>query len=399
MNRQRLRERAEAVLHTNDRGAHTVPSPRLYPHQWAWDSAFIAIGWAQIDPMRGFAELESLFSAQWPDGRIPHILFDPDSGDYFPGPDFWGTEGTSTISQPPVFAMALRRLVDAGLDSPKLPAMIRAIDRAHLFFHEQRDPLGLNLVAVAHPWESGLDNSPSWDAPLENVEPSKIASVKRKSSEIIADPTQRPGDDEYRRYMRIVEEIAENGFGLGSFAVYDPMMTALLAVNETELARLAAEHGFQTEAARRSEQLQSALVEHLWNEEAGRFDFLDAHTEQRLSLDILAAYLPMILDLPGEMLERMSENLRERYWTTYPLPTVPPGSPLFEPRRYWRGPVWINMNWLLAPRFGSDLVEKTLEVVDVGDFHEYFQTDTGEGLGGESFAWSAALTLDLLARY
>ena len=48
------------VLHRNDRGAWTRPSPRLYPHQWSWDAAFVAMGWAHLHPMRAVAELFSL---------------------------------------------------------------------------------------------------------------------------------------------------------------------------------------------------------------------------------------------------------------------------------------------------------------------------------------------------
>ena len=56
-------------------------APRLYPHQWSWDSAFIAIGLAHIDAERALRELETLFAAQWADGRVPHIVFNPASGD------------------------------------------------------------------------------------------------------------------------------------------------------------------------------------------------------------------------------------------------------------------------------------------------------------------------------
>lgn len=67
---------AQDVLRQNDRdGKYTVPSNKLYPYQWAWDSAFLAIGWATFDPSRGLTELETLFSGQWDDGRMPHIHF------------------------------------------------------------------------------------------------------------------------------------------------------------------------------------------------------------------------------------------------------------------------------------------------------------------------------------
>ena len=66
-----LRERAAGVLHGKDAGGWTRASPLLYPHQWSWDSAFIAIGWAHLDVGRALFELEQLFAAQWPSGLVP----------------------------------------------------------------------------------------------------------------------------------------------------------------------------------------------------------------------------------------------------------------------------------------------------------------------------------------
>src|SRR5688572_31840525 len=103
-----LSQDAEAVLRANWTGASTVPSRRQYPHQWGWDAAFIAFGWARIDPARAAQELESILAGQWADGRVPHIVFNPDVAEdaYFPGPGFWratAPSGTATsgLTQPP----------------------------------------------------------------------------------------------------------------------------------------------------------------------------------------------------------------------------------------------------------------------------------------------------------
>jgi len=111
---------AASVLDGNWAGDHTMPSRSLYPHQWSWDTGFIDIGLALHNPDRGWRDLRSLFEAQWPDGRVPHIVFDPgvDERDYFPGPAFWtvapwpGGSGrpTSGVTQPPVHAIAAWRL-------------------------------------------------------------------------------------------------------------------------------------------------------------------------------------------------------------------------------------------------------------------------------------------------
>jgi hypothetical protein len=41
---------AESVMRHNDTGSYSVPSRATYPHQWNWDSALIALGWAELDP-------------------------------------------------------------------------------------------------------------------------------------------------------------------------------------------------------------------------------------------------------------------------------------------------------------------------------------------------------------
>jgi glycogen debranching enzyme len=76
-----------------------------------------------------------------------------------------------------------------------------------------------------------------------------------------------------------------------------------------------------------------------------------------------------------------------------------------EPRRYWRGPTWLNTTWLvarglqvhghqqLAQRLDDDLVG----LVAKSGFREYFHPRTGRGHGTRSFSWSAALLIHVLA--
>ena len=86
-----LARAAREVLNGNWLGTATRPGPRLYPHQWSWDSAFTAIGWSHVQWERAATELRTLFAAQWPNGMLPHIVFHDGAADYFPGPDVWDT--------------------------------------------------------------------------------------------------------------------------------------------------------------------------------------------------------------------------------------------------------------------------------------------------------------------
>src|SRR5688572_25815882 len=109
-----LIKQAKSVLHANDRGRWTVPSPKLYPHQWLWDSCFIAIGLKHYDVQRAAIEIKSLFRGQWKNGMLPNIIFTP-GAEYWAGPSYWQSQisefapdeiSTSTITQPPLPAIA-----------------------------------------------------------------------------------------------------------------------------------------------------------------------------------------------------------------------------------------------------------------------------------------------------
>lgn len=398
-----LADAAAQVLRDNDRvnawGRHTVPSAHLYPHQWAWDSAFAALGWRHLDPERALVELEVLMKGAWPDGRVPHIYFHDLSGTYFPGPSFWSTERSTSISQPPIWATAARKIFEVLPDAARFAPLVEAMARSHRWFAEQRDPLGWGAVSVAHPWESGLDNCPAWDGPMQAVDPLRAPPFRRVDKERVDDPEERPTDDDYRRYAVMVCDIAADNFGPGSgFSVYDPMMSAILCQAEDDLAILATACGLEDEAEQakaRRDRIRQGLIDHMWDEDLGRFVYVDALTDARITADVIGSYMPVCLDLPDGMVTRLLEGLQARFQAPHRVPTTAQSDPAFDARRYWRGPVWINVNWLLSRRVPA-LRDASLTLIREHGFREYYQPLTGEGLGARAFAWTAALALEWL---
>ena len=163
-----LRDAAVAVLRDNNAGGYTLPSRRTYPHQWGWDSAFCALGWAEIDPDRAYTELEVLLAGRNAWGAVSQIAFRGQGGGYEPGPKWWGelraVDGrhTTAITQPPIAATCLRLLHERRPDHARTSALLPALAASHRALFEQRDPLDTALPVLVHPWESGRDNAAEW---------------------------------------------------------------------------------------------------------------------------------------------------------------------------------------------------------------------------------------------
>ena len=74
---EQLVQRAQLVLDLNWNGEYTQPGPRLYPHQWSWDSALIAHGHAHYAQDRATTEITHLFDSQWATASPPDSIQPP----------------------------------------------------------------------------------------------------------------------------------------------------------------------------------------------------------------------------------------------------------------------------------------------------------------------------------
>jgi hypothetical protein len=448
------------VLHANDRGAVTVAAPQLYPHQWSWDAAFISVGIARLSVPRACVELDSLLAGQWSTGMIPHIVFseDPDAW-YFPGPDWWRTRElaahaprkplTSGICQPPAHAVALDHILRlargrGGEDRrvaeefalrawPKLYAWHRWLVTA------RRDPTS-GLVAIVHGWESGTDNSPRFDVPYAAVPTGPVPPYRRKDLGVVADRSQRPTDEEYNRYLFLVEELKQARYDdeatarQGSFRVGDVLFTAILAVACEVLADLAeslagersgsglpADFPFppDTEPDRQAVADLRRWAAELREAVAGSVDPVtglardfDVRADRWLANETIAGFAPLLCGgLPSPAERMMLSVLDGPDWSGHPdlVVQAPPSTSLrstsLQRRCYWRGPLWPVMIWLYGWALGrrgyrdraAGLREAGLRLVSDGSFAEYYEPVTGEALGSADQSWTAAVTLDWLS--
>ena len=411
-----LDETAVAILRANDRGGFTVPTARLYPYQWNWDSAFAALGFATFDLDRAWTELEMLFEGQWPDGMVPHIIFRRDDPDYFPGPSVWMTKTsppTSGHSQPPVAASVVRALYERSAEAEgarRARALFPKLLAWHRWFHSARDPEGTGVIAVVHPWESGRDNTPDWDAPLSRVEPTSATSYVRRDTGHI-DPAMRPTQVDYDRYMRIVEFGRDCGWDSerfyrdGPFLAADPGITFILLRADRDLLALAEHLGLEEGRAELAEWIgrAEAGAERLWNASIGSYAARDLRTgalaDGISSVAFLAWYAGLDGGPRGEALAANLERILDA--ARFGVPSFDPAHPKFDRLRYWRGPVWNVINCLIGrglAETGHDaLAARVLgdsrRLVETSGFFEYYDPLSGAGAGGASFTWTAATWL------
>jgi Trehalase len=424
-----LTQRALEVLDANWMGHATRASARLYPHQWSWDSACIAIGYAGSNPSRAQTELRWLFAGQWADGLLPHIRF-AENARYFPGPEFWQTHRsssaprhpqTSGIVQPPVHATAVwqvyRRAKDREQAKRFLQELMPGLVRWHEYLYRERTREGDGLVEIWHPWESGMDNSPLWDDALARITPAREAMPDYERVDLdFVDAAQRPTDAEYDRYAYLVKLYRDWGYDPtrireeGPFAVYDVLFNSLLVQANRDLAEIARVLEIDPERFEAwAERTAAGLDARLWDDVEGSYGDFDVRGGKRVRANTSAAYAPLFAGIPTperarHMLDRLIASSVAVDGAGRVVASVAPGDANYDPALYWRGPVWPMINWVVHAglrRYGfieeaREIRTALLELVRREGFWEHYNAATGRGQGTEQVSWTAALVLDLL---
>jgi hypothetical protein len=371
-------------------------------------------------------EIETLFEAQWPNGMVPHIVFGPSDHDYFPNAAFWNVRGvaseppkrpTSGICQPPVHAIAVKLIADSHEEgSSFVRRMYEPLSAWHSYLHDVRAVDG-PLVEIWHPWESGMDNSPAWDAPMEALEfePDDVPRYRRVDVNLI-DPADRPSDAEYDRYAYVAGRLRDEGYTPSErstvpFRVRDVLFNSALVASERAIAHLAALIGKDPAPhLLAAQELEAAIHETLWDEEAGFYFSRDAVRGEPLRSCIAGGALAFLTEISDRsrrnaLLESIDRRLLVEVGDGAVIRTAATDTEGFDPIRYWRGPSWIQMNWMFAyglehngePERAAHIRRGIVNLVEGAGFHEYFDAPNERGHGTDRFGWTAALYLDLLA--
>ncbi|MEN0086999.1 MAG: trehalase family glycosidase [Pseudomonadota bacterium] len=415
-----LDQQAIDILMKNDRGGFTVPTARLYPYQWNWDSAFVALGFATFDSQRAWRELELLLEGQWSNGMIPHILFRRDDPDYFPGPTTWQTPTSENgggampsggISQPPVLATVVRTLLDEVGGEDHAAGMIDPLMRWHRWFNDERKPDGYPVIATVHPWETGRDNCPDWEPGLQamSIDPDIEAYERRDTSHI--DPSMRPSREQYDKYVTMIKFGRDHDWDQrqitndGPFLMADPGLHFILLRANRDLLALAKRLGRTNCTAEIQGWINDAIAgtDTLWNDEIGAFCARNVRTGEFSNGFSSASSLCFYADActPAQRKATLENMHRIQSRVEFMLPSWDPDAPMFEAQRYWCGPVWPQMNHIiskgLAEQGEYEMAEQIrldlARLIEQSGFYECFNPITGEGCIGTDFSWTAALWL------
>jgi len=432
-----LYQYAKSVLQMNDKGAYTIPAEGLYPHQWLWDSCFIAIGLRHIDTDRAKTEILSLLNGQWHNGMVPHNILstqvharDRNIWRSWANPNSPDHVATSGITQPPLLAEAIVKIGER-LKKTERRAWYKQVYPAllgyHLWLYNNRDPHNEGLVLQVHPWETGLDNTPPWTNELhehqlalwiraiKKIKAGWIVNLFRRDTQRIPS-SERLNPIEALAFYSIQRRLRRKNYDIDKilshslFAIEDLTFNCIFIRANQHLHDIAAflKQDLPDELSERMKKTESAL-DQLWDAYSGQYYSRNFVTHKLLKEPSIATLMPLyagnLSKDRADQLIRLLEN-EHMFGTNYPVPSVPVNSPWFNAHAYWQGPVWVNTNWLLIDglrRMGytdhaAALTETTLEMVRSGGCYEYFSPIDATPAGVKNFSWTAALTIDLLSR-
>ena len=365
---------------------YTCPDEAKYPDQFFWDSCFHALAWSRLDPTRAMRELRSLAATQLPSGMIGHTIF-------WRGPVRASRAltynllhprafQTATI-QPPLLGWVWAEVASRSGDASFADEGRAVVRRLHEFLDRERADVD-GLIGILQPDETGLDATPAYDQPLGWRSHPKVGFLALQAF------NRRRRYD----YRRVVAD--------GGFHATDVLMNTAWILGWEGLARLG-----EPGAAARAASLTSSLVDRLFDKKAGIF-FPEGPNGERLRVSTWAGLAPLALQgLPPSIGHRIANEhlLNPRcFWLDYPVPSTAACEPTFVPGvdrylwidRYWRGPTWLFSTWFILRGLlqlgyeaeAAHLADRTMALVRRSGFREYFNPNTGEGMGANNFAVS-----------
>jgi glycogen debranching enzyme len=395
--------------------AYTCPAREKghYLPQWLWDSCFHALAYRWFDPQMAWDELQSLLVHQVADGddagMVPHMAHFAANGDTVNQQLFRHLQ-RSSLTQPPLIAVAAMAVYQRDPRDDMLRAMYPQLRRYHEWFDRRRDRDGDHLVAILHPWESGWDASQRWDA-LMGIQESQrnvAAALSQRRRELLARILDCSAD------IEMLVRSAEH------FIVKPADFNAIRAADLDALAAMAAQIGEAEDAAKlgyKANLVRDAIRRQMITAHNGMVQVVDLGDVSGIPRVAPLAVTGVLLFagcLPAEEASYVRDALvadAASIPAGYQVPTTPVSHPQFDGDEYWRGNVWLPVNWLIycgLSHYGftaeaAFLAQRSLDLVERSGFAEFFNPLTGARgsrlgvLCPERQSWST-IVLDMLGQ-
>lgn len=332
-----------------------APSKLHYVGCWLWDAYFHAIAYRHHTPDIAKEQLRTMIDHQQADGMLPDVVHDGgiiiDSTDYVEG----------KVTKPPLLAWTAWKIYEVDGDIEFLEEIYKPACESQAWWLNECDLDGNGLYEYTHPYSSGLDDNPLFD---------------------------------------------------GGVPLESPDLNAYLVMQADTLAQISNVLG-KTDAPmwyEQSETIIARLIEQRWNPELGLFDAV--RDGKVVSVKTPFQLLPLLTGrLPDNIRNHLVKTLKDpqQFWGAYGIPTVAFNDPLFDAKQMWRGPIWMNVHYLLIeglqrsglPSVADELRRKSIALIDhAGHIAEYYDPLTGQKAAKavDMFGWSSALYLDLLCQ-
>jgi neutral trehalase len=234
----------------------------------------------------------------------------------------------------------------------------------------------------------------------------------------IAEQGERPKRTYIEKYSYLIENLYKNNYDWKKisenhpFIIQGVLFNSILCKSELDLGKMAETLGYDGSIHyERADKVKTAINKKLFDETEGIYYNFDLKHQKHIKRDTIFSYMPLFAGIPDkDRGKRVLDTLRTHCFCIADMDCVAiPSYDMcqvdFDGEFYWRGPVWVNINWYLAQgirQYGetelSDWIENSLiTLADRHGFYEYYDPDSGRGLGEKDFSWTAALIIDLIA--
>lgn len=340
-------------------------------------------------------EVLTLLSQISPEGQLPQIISHETGLKSLKARAFrwyWPQHDRSPLVQPPVVALTVREIWHESEDASFLGEVLPLLERHFEWLWNWRRYGNSSLLSIISPWESGMDHKPAFDRLMGRLARFPLGLY----------PALYIAEMRIARHSYDLGELAARGF----FNVREVLFNTVFALGLEALGELLEASGQIERAERcrdRGRSVEKAILDECHDPATGLYFDVDVGSGTTLAEPGISCLMPLILGgISAERLRVLVEHLQTpgEFRLEYPVPSVPGNSPHFKPasRTYlWRGPTWMNTNWLIAEglrrhgygELADEISAKSRMLVEKSGFREYYNPLTGEGGGAKDFSWSA----------